>query len=112
MVPGTDVNNLYSKNDIYNKIIFFYIMLDFLLSYFGINYIGCIEEANPAMTWLFELPFILALNTRIIIGTIIYELLRFIQVNTEITYKCMLIFALGVENYIIFLHATWLTLYF
>jgi hypothetical protein len=87
-------------------------MLDFLLSYFGINYIGCIEEANPAMTCLFELPFILALNTRIIIGTIIYELLRFIQVNTEITYKCMLIFALGVENYIIFLHATWLTLYF
>lgn len=91
--------------------IFICIILDFLLTYLGINYIGCIEEANPIMVWLFALPFATAFIIRIIIGIIIYFIYKFIQENAEITYKKIIIFALAVENYTILLHVKWILLY-
>lgn len=99
------------KNDMFNKLIFTYIILDFLLTYLGINYIGCIQEGNPIMVWLFELPFVIAFIIRIIIGTIIYLMYKFIQKNAEKAYKKIVAFALIAENLVLFIHLRWLILY-
>lgn len=99
------------KNDMFNKLIFTYIILDFLLTYMGINYIGCIQEGNPIMVWLFELPFVVAFIIRIIIGTIIYLMYKFIQKSAEKAYKKIVAFALIAENLVLFLHLRWLILY-
>lgn len=100
------------KNDIYNKLIFAYIIIDFILTYFGINYIGCIEEVNSAMAWQFDLAFAPAFISRIIIGAIIYSMYKFIQNNAEGYYKKIVVFALLIENYALILHVRWLILYF
>jgi len=99
------------KNDIYNKLIFVYIMIDFILTYFGINYIGCIEEANFVMAWQFDLDFVPAFISRIIIGAAIYLMYKFIQNNNEGYYKKIVIFALLLENYALILHFKWMILY-
>ncbi len=99
------------KNDIFNKLIFTYIILDFLLTYLGINYIGYIQEGNPIMVWLFELPFAIAFIIRLIIGAIIYLMYRFIQNNAEKAYKKIVAFALIAENFVLLLHLRWIILY-
>lgn len=51
-------------------ILFTLFLTDFILTYLGIS-AGAIEEANPLLVWLFELPFIAGLTIRIIMGAII-----------------------------------------
>lgn len=99
------------KNNMFNKIIFTYIIIDFLLTYLGVNYIGCIEEANYIMVCQFELSFAIALIIRIIVGTTIYFMYKFIQENAESYYNKIVAFALILENYILLLHIRWLILY-
>lgn len=99
------------KQDIYNKLIFLYVLLDFLVTYLGINYFGCLTEANPLLSWLFELPFAQALFIRIIFASTIYFMYRFIQNNTVSTYKKMVVFAILLESFVMILHIRWLILY-
>jgi hypothetical protein len=101
------VHTLTSKQDTYNRILFFYIMVDFLITYLGVSY-GCIEEANPFMKWLFKLPFIWAAVIRLSIGAAIYYIYRFIQKNADISYRRAILFALTVENYVLLLHLRWM----
>jgi hypothetical protein len=45
-------------------------MTDYILTYLGIP-AGVIEEANPLMVWLFELPFIAGLAIRMLMAALV-----------------------------------------
>lgn len=51
------------------KGLFVLILTDFVLTYMGVSS-GIIEEANPLMVWMFELPFVPSLLLRILMGFI------------------------------------------
>lgn len=53
--------------------LFVLFMTDFILTYLGIS-AGIIEEANPFLVWLFELPFITGLLLRLIMAAVIIYL--------------------------------------
>jgi hypothetical protein len=54
-------------------------MTDYFLTYIGIQR-QIIEEANPILIWLFELPFLAGLTLRILMATIfIYLPIRMIK---------------------------------
>jgi hypothetical protein len=48
-------------------------LTDFILTYLGVS-AGIIEEVNPLLIWLFELPFLAGLFTRTLMGTIVIYL--------------------------------------
>lgn len=48
-------------------------MTDFILTWLGVS-AGIIEEANPMLIWLFELPFLAGLILRILMGAIVIYL--------------------------------------
>lgn len=52
------------------KVLFLLFMTDFLLTYIGI-YNGIIEEGNPIMVWLFELPFMWSLLARLLMFAVV-----------------------------------------
>lgn len=59
--------------------LFVLFMTDFILTYLGIS-AGIIEEANPFLVWLFELPFLVGLLLRIAMGAVlIYLPIRMIK---------------------------------
>lgn len=61
--------------------LFILFMTDFILTYLGVS-AGIIEEANPVLIWLFELPFIPSLFFRLLMAfTVIYLPIRLIKTN-------------------------------
>ncbi|MFW6016462.1 MAG: DUF5658 family protein [bacterium] len=50
-------------------------LVDYLLTYFGIHMLECISEANPFMRYFMEFPFILGLPLRLIYISIPISLL-------------------------------------
>jgi hypothetical protein len=59
--------------------LFVLFMTDFILTYLGVS-AGIIEEANPFLVWLFELPFLAGLALRLTMAAIvIYWPIRMIK---------------------------------
>lgn len=100
------------KSNKLNILVFTFIMLDFLLTYFGINNIGCIAEANPIMVCLFELPFIYSFLVRMVLGLFMYFLLKIIQEKGHKYYKKVITFALIANSIIMVSHIHWLFMEF
>lgn len=87
-------------------------MIDFGLTYWGIHGLQVLEEANPFMIWLFELPFLWSLLARLAILGALLGLIWFIKVKAPHRYKLVLGIGLAANFFIIGVHAKWIWMYF
>lgn len=99
------------KYNKYIKYLFSLMILDFLFTYMGVNVFNFIEEANPLLAWIFNLPFFYAFIIRLSICFIISKLLKYIYKNNIAIYKKVIFFALSLNLFVMTLHIMWFTLY-
>ncbi len=89
------------------RVLGYMMFLDFLLTYFGVVDLNVIEEANPLMVWLFELPLLKAALLRILMILAVMFLIRQTKKYKEPIAK----FGLVVYSMVLFLHMAWLWYY-
>lgn len=89
------------------RVLGYMMFLDFLLTYFGVVELDVIEEANPLMVWLFELPLIQAALLRILMILAVMFIIR----RTKKYKDPIANFGLIVYSLVLFLHMGWLWYY-
>lgn len=94
------------------SILFVIAMIDFGLTYYGINVLGVITEGNPVLIWLFNLPLHWAALMRIVLmmATPFIPLYLLYKYKSK-WFKRVLILAYGIFSVILFLHARWIVLH-
>lgn len=97
----------YSKKVVY---LFILMMSDFVITYLGINVIGVIEEANPILVWLFEIPFIYGALIRLFYSAFIAWLCMFIFDSRYKYYNAFINTALTINAVVVVIHARWIYL--
>jgi hypothetical protein len=93
--------------------LFVLFMTDFILTYLGVS-AGIIEEANPALVWLFELPFLAGLALRLTMAAIvIYWPIRMIKAGKirPVLAKAYYGIAYTVNTGILGVHLYWIISY-
>ena len=63
------------------KILFLLYMADFLLTFFGIN-AAIVEEGNPLLAWMFELPMWQGLLLRIAMFAVVFVAIKWASKHT------------------------------
>lgn len=94
-----------------HKYLFMLMMLDYTLTYIGINSIGIIEEGNPIMVWMLELPFTFSFLFRAAYSALMVLLVVIVYNAKYKYYKPFVIFCVGLNVTIMFLHFHWVGLY-
>jgi len=89
----------------------FFIMIDFILTYIGINILQFIEEANPFLINLFEVNLFIAVILRTLHITLIFLCLDYIRTKKEKLYNNIVNFSLILNVAVFALHIRWLALY-
>ncbi|NLL18557.1 MAG: hypothetical protein GX262_05970 [Clostridia bacterium] len=95
------------------NILFVLFMTDFFLTYLGID-AGIIEEANPFMVWLFEIPFLPSLLIRLLMAAaVIYLPIRLIKAQKirPVLAKTYYVIAYGANAIILGVHLYWIISY-
>lgn len=115
MINSLNISGIYSNftqkqisHNKYNFIIVSLMMLDYLLTYVGIHHFDCITEGNMFMVWLFELPFVLGVLVRITQCSVIYILLRYIQIKGNQYYNKLILLLITLEIGVILAHLVWI----
>lgn len=88
-----------------------FMLLDFLITYFGINTLNFITEANELLAPLFEIPFMFSLSIRLVHMLLIYTMLEYIGDKKFDLYNKILNFGLIINVGILFLHIRWILIY-
>lgn len=99
----------YKKMNFY---LFLLIIIDYLLTYIGVNNLEVVYEANPLMVWFFELPFFQGFLIRVIYAGFIIILSYFLYKNEYENYDVFMKFALGVNIFVLMIHFRWVLKYF
>lgn len=86
------------------RVLGYMMFLDFLLTYFGVVELNVIEEGNPLMVWLFELPLLAAASIRILMILAVLFLIRRTKKYKEPIAK----FGLVIYAVILFIHMAWI----
>lgn len=101
-----------ARADRHLRLIYLIMMLDFVVTWYGIHQLGFIEEANIFMLWAFEIPFELSFALRCML---IYPFLRLGYLVNELgdTPKYLFInhVVLSVYVIIMLMHLHWNVLY-
>lgn len=84
------------------------IILDFILTYTGINTYGVIEEANIFLIWLFDLPFAAGLTVRVFMTAVIMIPFCLLYKLNYSIYKKTLTAAYVINLIVMVLHARWI----
>lgn len=95
-------------------IMYILIVLDYILTYIGINILDIVSEANPLMIKFMELPFYKGLFLRCLFGFLPVLLLKSIEkryVDLR-TYKLTIASILGIQIIPYTAHIIWLYSYF
>lgn len=86
-------------------------MLDYIITYIGINKLRVVEEANPFNIWLFEIPFIHGFTVRLVYVGIIAWLSIFIF-KAGYKYRHEFIkFALILNIIVALIHLRWILIF-
>lgn len=85
-------------------------MLDYCLTWIGVNELGVIEEANPLMVWLFNIGFAPSLLLRVIMVSFVLYLIYVLSKFSDRLFKFTITLALTVNFAVILLHVRWLYL--
>ena len=83
-------------------------MSDYLLTWYGINHWGIIEEGNPLLKWLFEIDFTLSLIVRIIMVCLVIVAIYILHKKSERAFKFVILFGITVNFIIMLLHFNWI----
>ena len=85
-------------------------MVDFILTYLGVH-LNIINEANPFLVWLFELPFLASLTLRLIhVGGVLLGL-ECLKTKKYKGYSKVVTFALIINLILLILHVRWLLIW-
>lgn len=105
---------IFDSSDFILLLVFLAMILDYILSYWGINILFCIEEFNPLMVSFMELPFHQGIIIRIIISLIVLLTIRLLRykLNNRITYRGVLNLLLIVQIIPYLAHGIWLFKHF
>lgn len=103
--------NLGIKNSNLNNYLLILIMVDYMLTYFGINYLGAIAEANPLLVNLFNLPFFYSFFLRLLHASIIVLICEYLLSLEYKYYYLFMKFAIGVNLLIMLVHIRWIYIF-
>lgn len=90
-----------------NKLLVFFMLMDFIFTYIGIVKFGFIEEGNPILVWIFELPFLYGFVIRFIYCFILYLLFQYIYKSNYKYYNLVINFSLIVNITVLVMHLNW-----
>ena len=86
-------------------------LMDFIFTYIGINYLQFIVEANPVLVSLFEMPVVPSLILRLVHMGCIYVALKYISTRRFKLYDGILNFGLIINSIILVMHVNWVIRY-
>lgn len=89
----------------------FLMLMDFVFTYIGINYLQFIIEANPVLVSLFEMPVVISLLIRLVYMGCIYIILKYISTRRFKLYDGILNFALILNSIVLIMHVNWILRY-
>ena len=89
----------------------FLMIMDFIFTYIGINYLQFIVEANPVLVSLFEMPVVPSLLIRLAHMGCIYVALKYISTRRFKLYNGILNFGLVINSIILIMHMNWIFRY-
>lgn len=89
----------------------FLMIMDFIFTYIGINYLQFIVEANPVLVSLFEMPVVTSLIIRLAHMGCIYIILKYISTRQFKLYDGILNFALTINAIVLIMHMSWIFRY-
>ena len=89
----------------------FLMIMDFIFTYIGINYLQFIVEANPVLVSLFEMPVVTSLIIRLAHMGCIYIILKYISTRRFKLYDGILNFALIINSVVLIMHMNWIFRY-
>jgi len=92
-------------------ILFTMIMLDYFLTYIGINMLGCIGESNQLLVKMFEMSFMKSLIIRLIQASVIVLLSWIIYKYGNKYFNDYMTFGIGINTVVMILHIIWITIY-
>ncbi len=103
--------NLGIKNSNLNNYLLVLIMVDYILTYFGINYLGAIVEGNPLLVDFFNLPFIYSFFLRLLHASIIVLICEYLLSLEYKYYDLFMKFAIGVNVLVMLVHIRWIYIF-
>ena len=86
-------------------------LMDFIFTYIGINYLQFIIEANPVLASLFEMPVVISLLMRLSYMGCMYIILKYISTMRFKLYNGILNFALITNSIVLIMHINWILRY-
>lgn len=89
----------------------FLMLMDYIFTYIGINYLQFIIEANLALVSLFEMPVVISLLIRLAHMGCIYVILKYISTRRFKLYNGILNFGLIINSIILIMHMNWILRY-
>lgn len=101
-----------SNNDLL-LVLFFLIIIDYILSYFGINILDIIREGNPLMVGFMKLPFTSGILIRTIIAFFIVSLFKISEgkLKDRINFRSLLVKVLMIQILPYLGHSIWIYSY-
>lgn len=88
--------------------LFTFIMIDYLLTYIGIHTFEFIQEGNPVLIWLFELPIIIGFPIRVVMASLVSLTYLIIYRAQHFLYNKIIFFALLINGIILGMHLSWI----
>ena len=92
-------------------VLMFLMIMDFIFTYIGINYLQFIVEANPILVSLFEMPVVASLLIILVHMVCIYVILKYISTRRFKLYDGILNFGLIINSIILVMHVNWVIRY-
>lgn len=95
----------------YIGIIFFLLMLDYFLTYWGVCYLGFVREVNPFMVWLYEVPLFLGILFRLAMTLFIIRLINKVYGEDRKYGMGLVMYVIFINILILFSHIHWISMY-
>lgn len=113
MKAKTSISKYKISNNLILLLIFIFAVSDYFFTYWGINALSVLSEANPLMVKFMKLPLHTGLFFRCIIIFIPLFLLKCIekQFENQKNFRLILLFILFIQIFPNILHAIWLNMY-
>src|SRR5690554_909764 len=100
-IETKDIKKAESRYKIKVVILFLLMMMDYVITYIGIKGLMFIEEANPFMVWLFDIPFGYGLIIRLVYVSLIAFLCMYIYKMKYKYYNAFINIGIGI-NMVVF----------
>jgi hypothetical protein len=91
--------------------VFMLTMIDYILTYIGIVEHQVIREMNPFMVWLFNLPFEIGFMVRLLMVSVVMQLINYIYSKDRKKGQMVITLAIIANMAPVFAHTLWISYY-